>query len=523
MENKPNNNNDEIANTHNVAHIEEELSKVSSFNKKNFTLLVFISLFAVTYIYYFFIRDDDTEDGNEKFQLPKITVKANDGHRGYIPEIPQLPVLQDSNDMTLVNNSDFMNKTASDDQIQSEDNNTNNLESDIKVANFEPSKDIQALQEKQDIVDDSLNEKKIDNPPVVWKSTNTPPNFFPATENLDAEKITRRREQKRTSPITLISGALPQKSLQEQEVSNNFQKRGNLNLVMAKGKLIEAVVESAINTDFGGEIKAVISRDIYSEIGKNILIPKGSKLFGQYTTNVDELYGRVAVVWSRIDLTNGYSINFDGTNIDNLGLKGTQGNIDLKIKERLTNAVLLSTFDIGVASILDKIIKPIQNTNVSTKLQTNVANIRVITNNIVLDSNLNDNEKINKICNDALGAFGTNNVSSSAYSTISSKCSTLRNDTTANSSGKLTSLISTVNTSLDSLLKVNNTNTTETQVQKSSKKAFKELTNTARELIFNEPTWKTTVSIHQGTMIKVYVNKDYLFPSDIIIQSKLMP
>ena len=43
-----------------------------------------------------------------------------------------------------------------------------------------------------------------------------------------------------------------------------------MNLVLGRGKILDAIIETAINTDFGGEIRAIISRDIYSEWGKNI-------------------------------------------------------------------------------------------------------------------------------------------------------------------------------------------------------------------------------------------------------------
>lgn len=41
-----------------------------------------------------------------------------------------------------------------------------------------------------------------------------------------------------------------------------------MNLVLGCGKMLDTVIETAINTDFGGEIRAIITRDIYSEWGK---------------------------------------------------------------------------------------------------------------------------------------------------------------------------------------------------------------------------------------------------------------
>ncbi|MCZ6926005.1 MAG: hypothetical protein O7D30_12540 [Rickettsia endosymbiont of Ixodes persulcatus] len=91
----------------------------------------------------------------------------------------------------------------------------------------------------------------------------------------------------------------------------------------------------------GGEIRAIISRDVFSEKDKVILIPKGSKIFGKYATSTSsESYGRVSIIWDRIDLTSGYTIAFDSPAVDNLGRPGIQGRVDNKYKEQFANAVL---------------------------------------------------------------------------------------------------------------------------------------------------------------------------------------
>lgn len=61
----------------------------------------------------------------------------------------------------------------------------------------------------------------------------------------------------------------------------------NMHLILGRGKMLDVIIESTVNTDFGGEIRAIISRDVYSEWGRNILIPKGSRVLGTY--NIPEL------------------------------------------------------------------------------------------------------------------------------------------------------------------------------------------------------------------------------------------
>jgi type IV secretion system protein VirB10 len=183
--------------------------------------------------------------------------------------------------------------------------------------------------------------------------------FDTRSQSDDAKK---KLEQKRKSTIVLIAGAPRPKSPEQIEQETDFKIRGDMHLVLGRGKMLDAIIESAINTDFGGEIRAIISRDVYSEWGRNVLIPKGSRVFGVYNTGISGAYGRVAIEWTRIDLSSGYTINFGGTGMDALGRKGQQGRVDNKFKERFGNAILRSAFNITLASTLDTIVKPVTST-----------------------------------------------------------------------------------------------------------------------------------------------------------------
>ena len=90
----------------------------------------------------------------------------------------------------------------------------------------------------------------------------------------------KRMEAKRKSAIILVAGVPATKTSDQLQEEVDFKYRGDMNLVLGRGKMLDAIIETAINTDIGGEIRAIISRDIYSEWGKNILLPKGSRVFG---------------------------------------------------------------------------------------------------------------------------------------------------------------------------------------------------------------------------------------------------
>ncbi|MDX5495271.1 MAG: TrbI/VirB10 family protein, partial [Wolbachia endosymbiont of Nomada marshamella] len=65
--------------------------------------------------------------------------------------------------------------------------------------------------------------------------------------------------------------------------SSKATRVGKLGLMVTQGKIIDAVLETAINSDLQGMLRAMVSRDVYAETGDTVLIPKGSRLIGSYS------------------------------------------------------------------------------------------------------------------------------------------------------------------------------------------------------------------------------------------------
>ena len=84
-------------------------------------------------------------------------------------------------------------------------------------------------------------------------------------------------------------------------------KIGDLRRTIAQGRMIQATMESALNTDLPAPIRAIVSRDVYAEAGSVPLIPKGSRLIGNYNAKLDSGQTRVFVVWSRVIRPDGIS------------------------------------------------------------------------------------------------------------------------------------------------------------------------------------------------------------------------
>ncbi|BDU60382.1 VirB10 protein [Candidatus Rickettsia kotlanii] len=349
------------------------------------------------------------------------------------------------------------------------------------------------------------------------------PVSFPSTSGTLVESDTekQRREAKRKSAIVLIGGVEPKKTPEQIMAEASFKDRGDMSLVLGRGKLIDAVLETAINSDLGGEIRAIISRDVFSEKDKVILIPKGSKIFGKYATSTSsDSYGRVSIIWDRIDLTSGYTIEFDSPAVDNLGRPGLQGRVDNKYKEQFANAVLQSGFNIGLAKVLDKLVPPPIDSQAAATNSATATQLLNTAQTIASNTAMDANTKIVTICTNILAAI--TDKTSTAYTTMTQACTTAQTASSANTAEqRLQTLVQAVNTAASSLLTTTSIASTPTQAQQASTQAFTDVTNVVQNMI-TQQQFKPTTTVNQGTPVRIYVNKDYKFPKAVLLKSKVM-
>lgn len=130
----------------------------------------------------------------------------------------------------------------------------------------------------------------------------------------------------------------------------------NLNMTIAQGKIVNAVLETAINTDLPGTLRAIVSRDTYAEAGREIMIPKGSRLIGVYNTGIARGQKRVLIIWTRLIRPDGLDIMIGSPGVDNLGRAGIEGAVDNRYTEIFSTALLTSTISIGMAVGADALI-----------------------------------------------------------------------------------------------------------------------------------------------------------------------
>ena len=121
----------------------------------------------------------------------------------------------------------------------------------------------------------------------------------------------------------------------------------NVSEVVTQGTVIPAVLETAIDSDLPGSVRAVVSRDVRGFDGTRVLIPRGSKLVGEYRSGVSLGHSRAFVIWSRILTPDGISIEVGSPGTDPLGRGGLSGETDTHFFTRFGGAILLSVMSAG--------------------------------------------------------------------------------------------------------------------------------------------------------------------------------
>ncbi|WP_091737811.1 TrbI/VirB10 family protein [Phenylobacterium immobile] len=116
----------------------------------------------------------------------------------------------------------------------------------------------------------------------------------------------------------------------------------NPQTTVTQGTLIPAVLETAIDTDIPGYVRAVVSSDVRGFDGTRIMIPRSSRLIGQYKSGMQAGQKRAYVVWSRLIRPDGVSVNIASPATSFGGETGLAGQVNNHFFERFGSAMLLS-------------------------------------------------------------------------------------------------------------------------------------------------------------------------------------
>ncbi|MGH8155123.1 MAG: TrbI/VirB10 family protein [Rhodanobacteraceae bacterium] len=110
--------------------------------------------------------------------------------------------------------------------------------------------------------------------------------------------------------------------------------------LMLRGTYIRCALETRIISDIPGFTSCVVTEPVYSFDGNHLLLPKGSRVFGEY--NHGPVGSRIAVVWDRIVTPTGIDVSMSSPGVDNLGGAGMPGHLDSHWPSRIGSALLIS-------------------------------------------------------------------------------------------------------------------------------------------------------------------------------------
>ena len=162
-----------------------------------------------------------------------------------------------------------------------------------------------------------------------------------------------------TAPMKPVESALaPTHSIKTSDYEGDRRTSGypvDNSRILAADRYISVVLETGINSQIGGgstgTVNVQVSRDVYGYHGRNVLVPKGSRIICNYSEPEDFGSSRLAVECERILLAGHRAEIRDLGSLlaDVQGRAGTSGEVDDRFGERYGTAFLLTGISTGVA------------------------------------------------------------------------------------------------------------------------------------------------------------------------------
>ena len=119
--------------------------------------------------------------------------------------------------------------------------------------------------------------------------------------------------------------------------------------VLQAGTVIPAALVTGLDSELPGAVTGQVTRDVYdSRAQRHVLVPKGSRLVGEYDDQIAYGQNRALVAWTRLVFPDGRSVALPGLDAKDLrGYSGLRGRVDRHFMQTFGSAVLLATVGAG--------------------------------------------------------------------------------------------------------------------------------------------------------------------------------
>jgi type IV secretion system protein VirB10 len=125
------------------------------------------------------------------------------------------------------------------------------------------------------------------------------------------------------------------------------------------GTIVQAVLETSINTDLPGNVIARITHNVYdSRTGKKLLVPQGTLLIAKYNSSISYAQNRVQIVWNTLVRPDGFYIELEGMPaVDSQGMSGQEAQYHENWFEYVKAAGIITMFSIANSKMADEAAK----------------------------------------------------------------------------------------------------------------------------------------------------------------------
>lgn len=121
------------------------------------------------------------------------------------------------------------------------------------------------------------------------------------------------------------------------------------NYLLTKGTMLDCALITALDSTVPGFTSCRLTRNVYSDNGRVLLLERGSIVEGQYQSGqMRQGMKRIFVLWSRVRTPTGAYVELQSPGADELGRSGLPGWVDTHFWERFGGALLLSLVEDSV-------------------------------------------------------------------------------------------------------------------------------------------------------------------------------
>jgi type IV secretion system protein TrbI len=163
-------------------------------------------------------------------------------------------------------------------------------------------------------------------------ASSSPP---PDTDTAQMAQLLKQMQSPPAPPVAPAPDSAETTNGRKEETKNPLAENhaAGKTYVLFEGTILETVLVNRLDGQFSGPVECLLSNDAYSNDRQHLLIPAGSKLLGE-TKKVDTFgQSRLAVVFHRVIMPDGYSVSLDR-------FKGLNQTGDTGLKDEVNNHYL---------------------------------------------------------------------------------------------------------------------------------------------------------------------------------------